>query len=254
MHKTIILWTASIVITFLAGYIYNITDWTYPVSGTIGIEGQKVSYMFDKIHYGNNPYELIIRTDVADLKGKVKWRDKNGREYWYEADLINKGNILRAEIPFQQPPKQIEYKVQLNYRDKEYNFPKDREITLTFYSKVPVPVKFFNGLLIYLILFLAVRVMLESFNINQKIKKYSFVTVVVVLLFTALIHPLYLSYKFGYINHTVPPVENLFPLYSILFLAVWIIFTIIHFKTKNPKPFAGAAGLLTIAIYLLVRF
>lgn len=254
MHKTIILWTASIVITFLAGYIYNITDWTYPVSGTIGIEGKKVSYLFEKIHFGNDPYVIIIRTDVADLKGRVKWRNKNESEYWYETDLTNEENILKAEIPYQQPPIQIEYKVQLSYKEKEYNLTGDGEVTLTFYSKVPAPVKFFNGLLIYLILFLSVRVMLESFNINQKIKKYSFVTIIVVLLFTALIHPLYLSYKFGYINHTVPPVENLFPLYSILFLAVWIMFTIIHFKAKNPKPFAGAAGLLTIAVYLIVRF
>lgn len=254
MHKTIILWIAAIVITFLAGYIYNITDWTYPVSGTIGVEGQKVSYMFDKLHYGPDPYQIIIRTDISGLEGKINWKIVNESEYWYESRLINEAKILKGDIPFQNALEEIEYKVTLSYKDKEYKIAGGSPVKLTFYSKVPVPVKFFNGFLIYLILFLSVRTMLEAFNINQKIKKYSFVIIVVVLFFTAMIHPLYLSYKYGYINSQIPPITNLFPVYSVLFLVMWIVFTVIHFKVENPKPFAGAVGLLTIAIYLLVRF
>lgn len=254
MHRTIILWLAAFIITFLVGYIYNISDINYPVTGTIGVEGQKVSYMFEKIHYGSDPYRIIIRTDKPDLSGRLKWRNINDKEYWYETDLLNGGDILTGEIPFQSPLKQIEYKVLIKYKDKEYPLAGGNSVLLMFYSKVPVPVKFFNGFLIYLILFLSIRIGLEAFNINQKIKKYSFATVLVTLLFTAMIHPLYLSYKYGYINQQIPPIENLFPLYSVLFLVLWIVFTIVHFKVENPKSFAGAAGLLTITIYLLVRF
>lgn len=254
MHRTIILWIASFILTFLAGYIYNITDRTYPVSGTIGIEGYKVSYMFDKAHYGIDPYRIILRTDISDVKGKVKWRFTDEKDDWYESVLTSEEKILKGKIPFSSDLKEVEYKVELNHKDKEYHLAGGNSVKLKFYSKVPSPVKFFNSFLIYLILFLSIRTGLEYFNADQKIKKYSFITAVVALLFTAMIHPLYLSYKYGYINHSIPPVENLFPLYSILFLAVWVIFTIIHFKAKNPKPFAGAAGILTIAIYLLVRF
>lgn len=254
MHRTIILWLAAAVITFLTGYIYNITDWSYPVSGTIGVDGQKVSYMLEKIHYGPDTYQVILRTDVDDLEGKIKWRIVNESDYWYESKLMNEEKILKGEIPFQDDLKEIEYKITLSYKDKEYELAGGNPVKLKFYSKVPSPVKFFNGFLIYLILFLSVRTMLEAFNINQKIKKYSFVTVVVVLFFTAMIHPLYLSYKYGYINSQIPPITNLFPLYAILFLVMWIVFTVVHFKVENPKLFAGSAGLLTIALYLLIRF
>lgn len=254
MHRTIILWLAAAIITFLVGYIYNITDKTYPVSGTIGVEGRKVSYMLEKIHYGFDPYLVILRTDVDDLEGKIKWRIVNESDYWYESQMMNEEKILKGEIPFQNDLKEVEYKVSVSYKDKEYELAGANSVRLKFYSKVPVPVKFFNGFLIYLILFLSVRTMLEAFNTNQKIKKYSFVTVVVVLFFTALIHPLYLSYKYGYINHEIPPIGNLFPVYSILFLIIWVVFTVIHFKVENPKPIASASGLLTMAVYLLIRF
>lgn len=254
MHKQIILWLSAFVLTFLTGYIYNITDWTYPVSGTIGIEGQKVSFMFDKIHYGNDPYILLIRTDLEGIDGWLMWKNKNEEGNWNESELVNEESIIKGEIPFQASLNEIKYKVILNYKKKEYALAGGDLVPLRFFSKVPIPVKFFNGFLIYLILFLSIRTMLESFNADQKIKKYSFVTVVVVLLFIAMIHPLYLSYKFGYINQSVPPIENLFPVYSILFLILWVVFTIIHFKVKKPEPFAAAAGLFTIVIYLLVRF
>jgi hypothetical protein len=236
MHKTIILWISAIVITFLAGYIYNITDKTYPVTGTIGVEGKKVSYMLEKIHYGPDDFSVIIRTDIPDLSGMIKWRNINESEYWYEAQLRGGEKVLICEIPLQSPLKQIEYKILLSYNDREYELARGNSVPLTFYSKVPVPVKFFNGFLIYLILFLAVRTGLESFSANQKIKKYSFVTVTVTLLFTAMIHPLYLSYKYGYINNQIPPIGNLFPWYSVLLLVVWIVFTVTHFKVENLKP------------------
>ena len=254
MHKTIILWISAIVITFLAGYIYNITDKTYPVTGTIGVEGKKVSYMLEKIHYGPDDFSVIIRTDIPDLAGMIKWRNINESEYWYEAQMRGGEKVLIGEIPLQSPLKQIEYKILLSYNDGKYGLAGGMPVPLKFYSKVPVPVKFFNGFLIYLILFLAVRTGLESFSTNQKIKKYSFVTVTVTLLFTAMIHPLYLSYKYGYINNQIPPIDNLFPWYSVLLLVVWIVFTVIHFKVENPKPFAAASMLITIAVYLLVRF
>ncbi len=48
--EPIILWVASIVITFLIGYFPTLTNKDYPISGTFGIEGEKVSYRFEKIH------------------------------------------------------------------------------------------------------------------------------------------------------------------------------------------------------------
>ncbi len=254
MHKTIILWLGAVIITFLTGYIYNLTDKTYPVSGTIGVNGQKVSYMFEKIHYGPHPFKVIIRTDNPRISGLILWQPEADKGRWLVVDMVNEEKILKGEIPFQLPLKQIHYRVSVADETKEYQLAGGVSIPLTFYGKVPKPVKFLNGFLVYLILFLSVRTGLEAFNKNQKIKKFSFITVSATLLFTAMIHPLYLSYKFGYINNQIPPIDNLFPAYSILILFVWILFTVIHFKVKNPKPFAATSMLITIAVYLLVRF
>lgn len=253
-HKTVILWLGAVVITFLTGYIYNITDENYPISGTIGVEGKKVSYMFEKTHYGPDPFTIIIRTDNPRITGLILWQPEPDKGRWLVIEMTNEEKILKGEIPFKSPLKQIKYRVSVADEKKEYQLAGGLSIPLTFFAKVPVPVKLFNGFLLYLIIFLSVRTGLEAFNTNQKIKKFSFITVSASLLFTAMIHPLYLSYKYGYINHEVPPIGNLFPVYSILILGVWILFTVFHFKVKNPKPLAAASMLITIAVYLLIRF
>ena len=72
--EIIILWLASFVIVFLAVYISNIIDEDYPITSTFGIDGKKVSYRFEKVHYGKDDYKIIIRTDVTDLTGKLFWK------------------------------------------------------------------------------------------------------------------------------------------------------------------------------------
>ena len=66
MKQSIILWISAILITFLFGYFNSVTNNDFPISGTIGIDGQKVTYKFEKV-YGidankNNNYEIFIRT------------------------------------------------------------------------------------------------------------------------------------------------------------------------------------------------
>ena len=79
--EIIILWLASLVIVFLAVYISNILDEDYPITSTFGIEGKKVSYRFEKVHYGNGDYNVIIRTDVADLAGKLFWKGETDSDW-----------------------------------------------------------------------------------------------------------------------------------------------------------------------------
>ena len=74
MKQQLILWISSIILTFLIGYTRNVTDEYYPVTGTLGIEGQKVSYKLDKVHYGDEPYKLIVLTEYDELSIKCVWK------------------------------------------------------------------------------------------------------------------------------------------------------------------------------------
>jgi hypothetical protein len=59
MKNAIILWLSCLILVFLIGYIKSITDKDYPITGTFGIEGKKVSYKLDKISFDKDYYKNI---------------------------------------------------------------------------------------------------------------------------------------------------------------------------------------------------
>ena len=50
MKQNIILWIAAAIILFVVAYYKTLTSDYYPLSGSFGIEGEKVTFKFDKIY------------------------------------------------------------------------------------------------------------------------------------------------------------------------------------------------------------
>ncbi|HRN26128.1 MAG: hypothetical protein IT276_10100 [Ignavibacteriaceae bacterium] len=250
--QIIILWIASFVIVFMAAYIANIIDKDYPITSTFGIDGKKVSYRFEKVHYGKDDFKIIIRTDVAELTGKVFWKNF-GEQDWQSKDLKKSNLILFEDIPGLKPEHKLNYYVELYHNDRIFTLPDNHKtnLTLTFFGKIPSTINILEYLLMYLGLILAVRTGLEFFNDGKKSKVFGIFTVVIFLTLIALINPLYLTYKFGFINTSVPPITRLFLWSDIAIFFIWIITLIIIFKTDKFKflPIVSAGLTIILAVF-----
>ena len=77
MKNEIILWLSSLAILFLIGYVKNVTDADYPITGTFGIEGKKVSYKLDKVCYEKENYTNLIISDNEEIQASLIWRINN---------------------------------------------------------------------------------------------------------------------------------------------------------------------------------
>ena len=250
--EIIILWLASFVIVFLAVYISNILDEDYPITSTFGIEGKKVSYRFEKVHYGNGDYNVIIRTDVADLAGKLFWKGETDSD-WQSKEFKKSDMILSGSIPALEPTEKINYYIELYHRDKKYFLPDNQKVTLTYFGKIPLFINVIEHFLLYLGLVLAVRTGLEFFNNGAKTKKFGFLTLILFLPHIVLINPLYLTYKYGFINSSIPPISKLFLLSDIGIFIIWIGTMITIFVSDKFKPLPLMSSILILIIYVLFR-
>ncbi len=237
------------VIVFLAGYISQITDKNYPISATFGIEGKKVSYRFEKIHYGKNDFQVIIRSDITNLNGNLLWKLANEKE-WKSTALIDSNRVLIGKIPAQKPNEKILYYIDLQYKNQKYLIPSDRKIELTFFGKIPIVIDMLKFLLLYAGMILAVRTGLEYFNQNKSAKKFGVLTVINFLILTVLINPLYLTYKYGYMNTSIPTITNLFPLGMLILLLLWIVTVVLLFTSKRFTLTSIISGILSIIIFI----
>jgi len=100
-------------------------------------------------------------------------------------------------------------------------------------------------------LLLSIRAGLEYFNLKEKIKKFELFIVTIFVTLTVLINPLYLSYKYGFINSTIPSINKLFPVKELSISALWIITIILTFNLKKYRLVPLISALMTILLFII---
>jgi hypothetical protein len=249
MKNQIILWLSSIIIVFLIGYIKNVTDSDYPVTGTFGIESKKVSYKLDKVSFDKKSYKNIIISDIKGVKGKIIWL-KNNENFENEFKEIERG--LECEIPILKPGQQIKYKVILTYLDKQFEIPEEDFITLKFWGYIPSTIQILNFIFLYGGLLMSMRSLLELFNKNKNLKKFSVITCVLFITLVTIISPLKNSYKLGAINHFVPKLTEVIEPVLILILFVWLAESIFIFHKKYTAPVTILITSVTVLLFFFL--
>jgi hypothetical protein len=238
----------------------------YPVSGTIGLDGQPVTFKFDKIYKGNDSYKVTVQTDVKDINTFLLWkivlgnkiinnREKGNNDIsdsWKRIAMKSSGKILTGELPEGYPGQKIAYRVELNYKNKQYYLPVDKPVTIELWGKVNPGIIQLYYFILFGGLILAVRTGLEVFKTKPKIGVYTVFTLIFFFLYTICIVPLTKTYELNAINHSVPPVSQLLTLQSILLLILWIVGMSAIFNFKGNKIIPPLLSALTLVIYLAV--
>jgi hypothetical protein len=249
MKNQLILWLSSLIVVFLVGYTKNVTSKEYPITGTFGIEGKKVSYKLDKVSFDKTSYKNIIISDIKGVSGKLIWINDN-KETEIELTEIERG--LAGEIPVLKPGKQINYKIILTYLDRQYEIPEKDFVTLTFWGNIPSPVNILHFILLYGGLLMSIRCVLELFNKNKNLKKYVVIGCALFITLTILIHPLYNSYKLGAINKNIPNILELLEPFYLVIMLLWILGAVLIFNKKFIITVTVIISSATILLYYLL--
>jgi hypothetical protein len=266
MKKNIILWLGAIIITFLSGYLHNVTGPDYPVSGSIGVDGKQVTFKFDKTYRGNDGYDVFIRSDVKDIKAFLLWKDdpvnalsqKHGKNHiasaWQKVLMADTGFLIKGKIPPHSPGEKVTYRVELNYHGKQYFLPEDKPVTIEFLGNVNSSIMNIFYFVLFGGLILSVRTGLEAFNDNAHIRMYTIFTLIFFFLYAVCVVPLKRSYELNAINHSVPPLNSIITYQSLSLFIIWIIGLVLIFNFKGNRIIPLFITLLTIIIYIFIRY
>lgn len=254
MKQSIILWVSAVIITFLIGFVQNRISGTYPTSGTIGVDAQKVSYHLKKIHRDKNDYNIIIWTEIKDLNGIVKWRKVNENLAWNSDTMKYSDGILEAAIPKQDPMIEVEYKIALRYNQKEYFVPSSSHEKILFLGSTPLSIIIHYYLTLFAGILLAVRAGLEFFNSKPRLRLYSIFTLISFFACAMIFAPVQKAYELGAIGKYVPGVGKIFQGWLVNLVLIWIMNLILISYTKHPKSWVLTSTILTVIIFLSQNF
>jgi hypothetical protein len=251
MKQNLILWIAAGIILFISAYFKTVTSDYYPLSGSFGIEGKKITFKFDRISREEKDYKLIVRNDHKKLTGFLDWR-KEGDE-WTRVNLKNNTDVLTAFIPKHPAGTKIYYKVSLKHKDNTIVLPSGNPAVIEFRNKISSAA---NGLYYFFLfggLLLSIRTGLEIFRSNDKVKALTVFTIIFFTLFAFIFSPLRNSYDAGFLEGQVPGPSELFVFRDISYFIIWIIGSAALFILKL-KYSPLLASLVVLILFLILGY
>lgn len=252
MKQNIILWLGALVITFLSGYVESVTSPDYPVSGTIGVDGKKLSYKFDKTATPEEGLDIILRTDVDSLTGQLEFMVVNSNTGWIKNPLEVSYKTLKINLHIEKDVKQLKYRVRIFTKDRDLVIQdKDRPVLLNVKGKVPGMVNTFFYLFLFGGLLFSTRTALDYFNDKEKIKKLSILTFILFCGANIIFLPLKKIYEMQSLGSKILPIFDLVDTPLLIITLVWLAATILAFNIKNHRIIPLIAAIITLILFLL---
>ena len=251
MKQKLILWIAAFLLTFLTGYFHAVLSPDYPISGTIGIQGKRVSYRFEKIAHIKDTLRIILTSDIDSLKGKVIVFGNQGDTAIFDFRTTSQGNLLRVFIPIKNLPAILKYRVTLFHDNKEYPIPANISFIETkCIPNVPDSIwsvfyfTLFGGLL------LSIRTGLDYFNESRKTRKFTLFTTILFNLYGFFVIPVKNIFELNILDKVVVSPSAMFSIQSLSLGIFWIIISTAIFKVKNFGLLGLLAGIITILLFI----
>lgn len=250
MSKNGILWTVAVVVVIVFSLAQPLLKGTQPLSGTIGIEGKKITYLFPKEIESGQDYQFLIRNDNPKVTGYYIYQILGAKPV--KKELTAGEGELSGTIPSQAPGSVVSYSVFLRYGDKETQIPYKTTLQTGFTGKVSIIIKVIYPLFLFLGLLFASRSGLEYFNPAPKFKLYTIFTTIFFICLGFFIIPvknfMYLAPAPG----VVPGPASMFTMESIFYPLHWISVSILVFFRIKPGEVLLAGSLLTFAGYIFL--
>jgi len=254
MKQSFILWISAFAITFLIGFIQNRTSSSYPISGTVEIEGQTASYFLKKVFRDKENYILLLKTDIDNLKGYVQWRLRNGNQDWQVDTLKYSNGNLSVTIPTQKALTEIEYRIILTGNSGKYLLPNNTIEKLLFLDPVPLSIDIHYYLTLFIGILLAIRAGLETLNNKPRLRLYSIFTLISFFSCAMIFAPVKKAYEMGAIGNNVPPIGKLFELWLVALLIIWIMNLVVVSYSRIPKKWILLFSALTLVVFYSQNF
>lgn len=253
IQRFVIIWLSTLVITFLTSLIITLTSDTYPVTGTFVYKDTKVSYRFEKEHYGDGDYEIEILTSSSDVKGYVEWQIPDSSRVRNREVMINNNGTLEVSVPHQKIGTKIVFHVYLLFGYNKVQIPEDTTLSVMFYDSIPFMGWMLHYITFFLFVIMAVRTALEGFIEKGHIRMYTIISTIAAILHGLFVNPMNNSFRYGGIGciKVLAP-SQIFSSEGLVIVAIWLLALIIVLLVSNRKWIVVGAGLLSLAAVVLL--
>ena len=251
MKKSLLLWLLAFSLTVITAVYQRVTGPTYPVSGEVVIDGNKVEYNLARSHGGEGDHQIEIEGKDELICGELIWKRYKTNDEWTSIEMTRQNGKLVATLPHQPPAGKLVYHIILQKNDEVFVLPEEGGVIIRFKGDVPIYFLIPHIIFIFGAMLLSTRTGLEHFNEGKKFKSLTILTFIFVIIGGFIFGPIVQKYAFGAFWTGFPFGHDLTDNKILVGFIGWLLALIAFYKFKNPKRWIVFAAILMFIIFLI---
>ncbi|MGA2298121.1 MAG: hypothetical protein ABSG15_11290 [FCB group bacterium] len=249
-YKSILLWCVSIILMLIIVVYQRVTGPTYPKSGKIELNSEKIKYQLPRSHGGDGDEPIMIETNDNSITGKIIFKRYPSFDEWKTVSLERKENALITSIPHQPMAGKIIYNIILTKDNKDYSLTQE-PVIIRFRRSVPIAVLIFHLFFIFSAITFSIRAGFEAIFKGNNLYRLSVITCILFFIGGIIIGPMMQKYAFDAYWTGWPFGHDLTDNKTLVAFLIWLI-AVWRLKV-NPlkRGWAIAASIVLLVVFLI---
>ncbi len=248
-RKSRLLWVLALIITLAAAIYQRTTGPTYPVKGSVTIDGKEYSYKLIRSHGGKGDAAISIKVP-KEISGIVKYRHFRSSEAFTSIKMQFEENKLVARLPHQPPAGKLEYYVMLKKGNNEYKL-NQQAVVIRYKGGVPLGILIPHIIFMFTAMFVSTRAGIEAIAGGSKTKVLALVTLVSLFIGGLILGPFVQKYAFGEFWTGWPFGGDWTDNKTIFGLLFWLIAYLVLRKKPQNKLWPVIAMIVLFVVYMI---
>jgi hypothetical protein len=250
MKRSVCLWILAFALTAASAVYQRMTGPTYPVRGTLTVEGTTFKYRLVRSLSLGEPAVIPVATGDPAIQGRLEWRRHRTADDWTAVAMQYADGRLSAEVPKFPAAAKIQYRIFLRKAAQATVLPAGGPVVLRFKGDVPLWVLVIHVIVIFGAMLFSTRTGLEYFNPEPLYRRWTLWTIVFLTLGGMLLGPVVQKYAFDAYWTGWPFGQDLTDNKTAVALLGWIV-TAARLRGRRAGAWVLGAAVLTLVVFMI---
>ena len=251
MMRTILLWTATIVLTLASVVYQRLTGPTQAIRDSVTISGTEISYKLLRTH--DNTHDARIEISVPDttVTGRMTWRRFKSHDTLATQPMVRLGESLIARIPKQPAAGKVVYRIALIDSAGAAHDLSPEPVIIRFKGPVPSYILFPHVLIMFSGMALATRTGLQAIFRRERIRTFSLWTLGLLLVGGLIFGPIMQKFAFGQFWTGWPVGHDLTDNKTAVAVLFWFVALWRMSRSQKGRGWVIVASVVTLIIFVI---
>jgi hypothetical protein len=248
--KKALLWFLAVVITLASAYYQRTTGPTYPVSGSVEVDGTEIRFELPRSAETVADAEVAVAAAPQAIEGYLTYKRFKTADAWTQVLLTRDGERLVGSLPKQPAAGKLEYQVVLVSRQKETPLTA-APLVIRFKDPVPAFLLVPHILIMFLGMLFSTRAGLAALDKQANPRTFVLWAFWLQLAGGFILGPLVQKFAFGVLWSGIPLGFDLTDNKTLISFLFWVAALIAGRKGRPARGWVLAAAVVNLAIYLV---